>query len=839
MIIGMLAAYCAKKGLRAHVVNNDRVLTRRDFQTNDKFFKALGIKASLDMKDLKNKSAQIVYATGQDIESICLDSLIDGEFEQHESALQDCVLIVDEVDGLIFDGGTTTTKHFADRELGDMVNEWLGQLRTKGRIERDWDDFRSADDISELLQQEVEDAYAEAAQKVEGRDYAKRGEGMYMLDPETGKVMERGWSLWLEIIKSNNNFPSQWVEYKYEKAILSRLQCYMSYTCICGLTGSLGQSAEREYLKKYYEAVTWHVPPFLDTCRGQGGKVCGKKTPKHIQKSEPLETVKKQDKKVVELAIDKCKDVPVLIVTSSTDAVQRLATSLEKKLADAYGGGKDKKDKGDGEKGEKEDKKKGGGRAAAKGAGGGAGNASARGRTPRASARGEPGGGTVNAPPNVIKLLHNPKKPLEFVELVEKATEPVLGAEDGKQKWPITITTAEGGRGHDYRVVDPDIDDKGGLLLICTWIPTSEREWIQIVGRTGRQDRNGQYAVFLSADDEQVVAAQGIRTKEMSLVESMLKHGDMETAKMLEANTADIVRGQTMHKLTSKFWAKEKAGKTTKRNNWDWKELCREYVDNEPPKIEERFYTMFPQDKNSGEGLLKRTDGRRYEGGLKDGKPHGFGVFTMPDGTTFEGQWDEGRMHGTGKYIDPSGAQYEGGWVAHEKSGKGIEQYPDGARYEGDFLQGCKHGVGKYTTGQGAHYEGQFKKDKMDGHGHWEFVSGHKYTGQWKRGQMNGTGKMVWADGVTYEGRFENDVRHGRGTVKWPDGRVYRGHWNKGRLNGSGVMIDANGEAMPCQSMPDGGAAGGSGGPAGGAAGGNGFSYKAMTAKEEGELCTL
>merc|ERR1719410_517506 len=32
IIIGMLAAFVAKKGMRAHVINNDRVLTRRDYE---------------------------------------------------------------------------------------------------------------------------------------------------------------------------------------------------------------------------------------------------------------------------------------------------------------------------------------------------------------------------------------------------------------------------------------------------------------------------------------------------------------------------------------------------------------------------------------------------------------------------------------------------------------------------------------------------------------------------------------------------------------------------------------------------------------------------------------
>merc|ERR1719346_640078 len=119
----MLAAFIAKKGMRAHVVNNNRVLAQRDFATNDKFFKALGIKASTDHTDLKKKEMLIVYCTSDDVEGACLDCLVEGEVEQYEQGLKDAILIVDEVDGLIFDKGTNSSKFFQDREFSDWVNE--------------------------------------------------------------------------------------------------------------------------------------------------------------------------------------------------------------------------------------------------------------------------------------------------------------------------------------------------------------------------------------------------------------------------------------------------------------------------------------------------------------------------------------------------------------------------------------------------------------------------------------------------------------------------------------------------------------------------------------------
>jgi len=778
LIIGMLAAFVAKKGMRAHVVNNNRVLTQRDYRGNSQIFNLLGIQASANPQDLKNKECLVVYCTGDDVESCCLDSLMDGGTDEYERGLEDAVLIVDEVDGLIFDRGTTSSKWFGDREFSDWVNEWLSQLMMHGKIQRDWDDFRSVDEWTHALQKEVEEAFHESENKQEGVDYTRRGDRMYLLDAKTKMIREQDWSLWLEVLKSQQNHPAQWIEYKYEKAILSSLQCFMSYSCLFGLTGSLGQSAEKKYLGEHYEAVSFNVPYFLDTCRTDGKAIQGKKVPVHISKMDPLATQIAQDSAVIELAVAKCTEVPVLVIAKDSEAVRSLAQQLRDRLVQLYG-------------------------------------------QPPASEGGEEGeqGGAGNA--NVIELLHNPRNPKEFVELVDKATEPVAkGDEEGsstsRQVWRITVTTAEGGRGHDYRVVDPAIDEKGGLLLILTFVPWSEREWIQFIGRTGRQDHAGQYAVFLNAQDEQVQAAQSDKAAQETLIEAVLRHGDEQTAVMLQGIQDEIVKGRLMHSFTMRYWALHKQDKTTARQNWEWKKLLKQYSTLATKQIEDRFYGIFPHEpriqvvgaaKKTGGGakpavtslstkkedLLQSTDGQRYKGDLVNGKPHGYGVFKTADGARYEGQWDQGQRSGKGKYVDASGATYEGQWKEHDKSGKGVESYPDKARYEGDFLKGCKHGVGKYTTSTGATYEGQFVKDKYDGEGTYDFTSGRKYIGQWKRGQMEGHGKMVWANGVSYEGSYEQDVRHGEGIVKWPDGRVYQGHWHKGRLVGSGVMLEKDG----------------------------------------------
>ena len=50
------------------------------------------------------------------------------------------------------------------------------------------------------------------------------------------------------------------------------------------------------------------------------------------------------------------------------------------------------------------------------------------------------------------------------------------------------------------------------------------------------------------------------------------------------------------------------------------------------------------------------SDGRRYEGGLRNGRPHGYGVMTFPHGARYEGEWKNGDLVITGESELPRGS---------------------------------------------------------------------------------------------------------------------------------------------------------------------------------------
>ena len=149
---------------------------------------------------------------------------------------------------------------------------------------------------------------------------------------------------------------------------------------------------------------------------------------------------------------------------------------------------------------------------------------------------------------------------------------------------------------------------------------------------------------------------------------------------------------------------------------------------------------------------LTFDDGSRYEGGVKDGKPHGKGKsFTSSGECIYEGSFKNGLRHGKGKKLN--------GW---------------GGYYEGEFKNGEKAGGWLYTT-NGEHrewvgpvvkmnynkgrYEGMVKGGKPYGRGKFYYANGDRFEGDFKDGKPNGLGTYFYANGDNYVDNFKDGKR--------------------------------------------------------------------------------
>ena len=172
------------------------------------------------------------------------------------------------------------------------------------------------------------------------------------------------------------------------------------------------------------------APRFLDTCSGNARKVVSNHGVELVDGSDAL------IKRVLALANQYYRDVPVLVITSSSDELTR----MHKALCD---------------------------------------------------------GGDM--PSDEVQRLsefdaNGVSLKTEWQTVIDDATKRIGTTVDNRCR--VTVTDRFGGRGHDFQVMDKEANANGGMLVIATSIP-DEREWIQWKGRTARQDRPGQFYVIL------------------------------------------------------------------------------------------------------------------------------------------------------------------------------------------------------------------------------------------------------------------------------------------------------------------------------------------------------
>jgi len=509
-IIGMLAAYVAKKGMTAHVVIDNQTLLERDYRSMSAFFKKLNLRTH---KGSFKPEYQVVYCSAMDIEFYFLEQMQLGKVS--EIAFRNCVMIVDEVDSLIVDENAYQSYVYDDQAGSDVCEWWSRQGKTAGSEVLD-----QCEPWQKKLIEKMKEAESEANSKVEGAHYAvdSKTSQIYALDEKTATVKRNAWFLWLEALRQQRD-SEHVIQFKNRQMVVCQKSCFNCYSFIFGLTGSLGTPAEMEYTKKQFNAQCFFVPPFLDTCLNMS-----RPHPKCIQQYA-ADNPNDQLEKTISLVQKNVLKVPIVVVCKNPERLNMVVAGLKSQLKSHVGGDK--------------------------------------------------------LGPGIIELLDMPGKEAEFQQLVELATLPITV--DGKKAWRVTVTTAAGARGQDYQISDEIVDKNGGLLLILEYIPDSEREWIQFVGRTARHDHPGQYAVVLNRGEYTEALPSSVSKEDEAIETKVINHINGITANSLHSAEAKLERGVVMHENTGKFWAwfvNAKLSDAEKMDKfYEWVDLCDDFGD--------------------------------------------------------------------------------------------------------------------------------------------------------------------------------------------------------------------------------------------------------------------
>jgi hypothetical protein len=261
------------------------------------------------------------------------------------------------------------------------------------------------------------------------------------------------------------------------------------YEAILGLSGSLGSPSEQAFVRSTYGVRTMATPPFLNTCQAMRKN----KAALHGGAVSVVLTWEEQVAAVARLAMDFRQRVPVVILANDTASAKKLyAACFTPQQRDA---------------------------------------------------------GTVQL---FLELDPQSGKKTDYATVVKEATRPRQAAWSASGSvWPVTVSDPFGGRGQDYTVLKEEVDDAGGIMVICTAIPDSQREWTQWLGRTARSDRRGQYAVVLLRTDAPVSALS---------VDALLAERDKGIRRVLDDLSAELAMGKRLHELCYLFWHSQKGG---------------------------------------------------------------------------------------------------------------------------------------------------------------------------------------------------------------------------------------------------------------------------------------
>ena len=372
--------------------------------------------------------------------------------------------------------------------------------------------------VSADLWREASDAKRHAKLKQKRKDYVITSDGEVTIY-ENGKPTHY-YALWAEYIAfiECGKSPAYQTRFFYQSMPYMLLQ----YECILGLSGSLGSPAERNYLKSTYGAWNYNVPSFLDTCRQMRPGIPNKHLPTLVDGAVYIyDSKNKQYQAIADLAVEKATNVPVLIIvpyTAKEDMINLLLRNVRMKKGSKWLGG--------------------------------------------------------NPPEEFVQRFaqfDDHQNKMDWAQLIDKATAALPNTKSRR----ITVTDPFGGRGHDFCVRDDreHVEAHGGMLVITTFIPESERDWIQWKGRTARSDNKGQYAVMIrrdpldKSDPEKLkdpaflsTFGSGETRYNPSIIVELLGIQDKKKEAKIQEDEGTIAKGKRLNELCDQYYLTHKTG---------------------------------------------------------------------------------------------------------------------------------------------------------------------------------------------------------------------------------------------------------------------------------------
>ena len=535
LIIAMMAIYFVKVlNKRVHILENNPGLLSKDVEMMKPLFAAFGIKPqhegpgaelkptltwtsmeSQNRRDCRSEfcKAGVTYCLRRNLERYYQDSIMAGD----HAPLANTVLIVDEVDDLIVDEKPNQPYAAKDCEqpaFQAACREAQVECDALGEEQFDVGNFANGDFVRET----AAEAYLTAKKMVLGEDYSiVSGQYVILIDKKPFELYDPALEC-LKFIKHGQ--PPHFSSTYYVQSVPYILS---QYDCITGFSGSLGSPSERAFLAQQYKAWSFDTPSFLNTCTNvykvPPTLMCDPQHP-DVPAVHVYDSVDQQVGKVVEMCLRMHLTVPVLVIARSTEE----AIEIEAKV-----------------------------------------RAAITAQTPASA----PAAGSKN---KFVQLFGQYKQGTMVLDqenwdrIVRRATS--KGPEE--DRFCITVTDPFGGRGHDFDVHDDEVDRLGGLAVITTSIPASEREWRQWKGRTSRKDHKGQYAVVLCKEHSPVSAAAEILVDyalkrsathdaipnlyEERLIDKLLSLQDANQLKKLEGLAVDIHRGRRLNRLCDLYY---------------------------------------------------------------------------------------------------------------------------------------------------------------------------------------------------------------------------------------------------------------------------------------------